>query len=84
MYDAARESPVTCNEDNVVLHDNRWRNILNSKDDILLWRSIDWNGVLNNDTLQRPSDTEVKDHLETLLNPEGISELDPSEYVTDI
>ena len=84
MYDAALESPVTCNDDDAVLHDNRWRNILNSKDDKLLWRSIDWNGVLNNDTLQRPSDTEFKDHLETLLNPEGISELDPSEYVSDI
>ena len=84
MYDAARESPVTCNDDDAVLHDNRWRNILNSKDDKLLWRSIDWNGVLNNDTLQRPRDIEFKDHLETLLNPEGISELNPSEYVSDI
>ena len=84
MYVAARESPVTCNDDDAVLHDNRWRNILNSKDVKLLWRSIDWNGVLNNDTLQRPSDTECKEHLETLLNPEGITELDPSEYVSDI
>ena len=68
IYDAARESPVTCNDDDPVLHDNRWGNILNSKDDRLLWRSIDWNGVLINDTLQRPSDNEFKDHLETLLN----------------
>ena len=41
MYDAARESQVTCNDDDAVLHDNRWRNILNSKEDRLLWRSID-------------------------------------------
>ena len=60
MYDAARESQVICNDDDAVLHDNRWRNILNSKEDRLLWRGIDWSGVLNNDTLQRPSDTEFK------------------------
>ena len=60
MYDAARESQVTCNDDDAVLHDNRWRNILNSKEDRLLWRGIDWSGVLNNDTLQRPSDTAFK------------------------
>ena len=84
IHAAARESPFTFNDDDPVLHHNRWHNTLNSKDGKMLWRSLDWNGALNNDTLQRPSDTEFKDHLETLLNPEGISELDPSQYVSDI
>ena len=39
---------------------------------------------MNINVPQRPSDDEFKVHLESLFNPEGTSELDPADYVSDI
>ena len=83
MYDIAKESKVD-SVDNDNQYDNRWKNILMSNDDKLLWKAIDWNGAMNTNCTQRPSDDEFKVHLESLFNPDGISELDPEDYVSDI
>ena len=39
---------------------------------------------LDNVTLQHPSDHEFRENLESLLNPEDTTELNPSDYVSDI
>ena len=83
MYDVAKDCKVD-SVGNDTQYDNRWKNILMSNEDKLLWKAIDWNGTININVPQRPSDDEFKVHLESLFNPEGTSELDPADYVSDI
>ena len=83
MYDVAKDCKVD-SVDNDTQYDNRWKNILMSNDDKLLRKAIDWNGAMNINVHQRPSDDEFKVHLESLFNPERTSELDPAAYVSDI
>ena len=83
MYDVAKDCKVD-SVDNDTQYDNRWKNILMSNDDKLLLKAIDWNGSMNINLPQGPSDGEFKVHLESLSNPEGTSELDPADYVSDI
>ena len=45
---------------------------------------MDWNGGINQKTLQSPNDNDFKENLECLLNPEGVPELNVSDYQTDV
>ena len=54
---------------------DRWQYILNSNTDKLLWKAVDWNGGINQKTLQCTNDNDFKENLECLLNPEGVPEL---------
>ena len=83
MYDTARDSPIN-DIISEVPRDNRWQYILNSNDDKLLWKAVDWNGGINQKTLQCPNDNDFKENLECLLNPEGVPELNVSDYQTDV
>ena len=82
-YDVDKDCKVD-SVDNDTQYANRWKNILMSNDDKLLWKAIDWNGAMNINVPQRPSDDEFKVNLESLFNLEGTSELDPADYVSDI
>ena len=83
MYETARDSPI-----NDVISEgprnDRWHYILNSNDDKLLWKAVDWNGGINQKTLQCPSDNDFKENLECLLNPERVPELNVSDFQTDL
>ena len=45
---------------------------------------MDWNGGINLNTLQCPGDNDFKENLECLLNPEGVPELNVSDFQTDV
>ena len=62
----------------------RWQYILDSTDDKLLWKSVNWNGDINSDVSETPPDDTFKEHLESLLNPDGAETLCPTDYVSDV
>ena len=56
-------------------HD-RWRVMLENKDEKRLWQAIDWKGRISTPPCAniRPSDEEFAQHFRSLLNPEGYTE----------
>ena len=83
LYETVRDSPINSTISEGPRND-RWQYILNSNDDKLLWKAVDWNGGINQKTLQCPSDNDFKENLECLLNPEGVPELIVSDFQTDV
>ena len=58
------ESPPTSTEQ------RRWKELLESNDSKLLWKAINWNGCLKDDSREEmPTDDEFRNHFEALLNP---------------
>ena len=56
-------------------NEGRWKRLLDSNDPKKIWKSIDWNGNLqNNDNEKAPSDLEFKEHFEKLLDQKEQSE----------
>ena len=64
--------------------DDRWKNILNSNDDKLLWNSINWKGNICEPVYDKPPDEHFKEHLEAILNPDDVIELNPNEFQSDV
>ena len=55
----------------------RWKRILAENDSKLLWQGIDWNGEYKEtESVERPTEAAFQDHMERLLNPEGVEPLD--------
>ena len=52
-----------------------WSRILESQDNKLLWRSVNWKGSLEVENKERPSDSNFKEHVEKLLNPKDTSDI---------
>jgi exonuclease III len=48
---------------------NKW-NELTQKEPRLLWKAINWNGVIKDTTDERPEDDQFREHFEKLLNPQ--------------
>ena len=61
---------------------DRWQRILASRDDKLLWKSINWKGEIYEAATICPSGEEFKNHLEALTNPEDALTLSPEDYAT--
>jgi len=61
----------------------RWNNILQNNDDKQLWKSINWQGMINTSSTQidQPSSAEFCAFFESLLNTTNDS--DPQEYVPE-
>ena len=50
-------------------NDERWKRLLKDNDCKKIWRSIGWNGVIEEMNAVTPADQEFKMHFEQLLNP---------------
>ena len=63
----------------------RWQRILDSKDDKLLWKAINWKGEYEAPESKEgwPTDSEFKDNLEALLNPIATETLQEGEIVSN-
>ena len=62
--------------------DDRWQRMLASRDDKLLWKSINWKGEICEAATICPSGEQFKNHLEALTNPEDALTLSPEDYAT--
>lgn len=60
----------------------RWQVIMDSHDDRLLWKSINWKGELLQEHATQPSDEQFKTHLESITNPPDIPPLLRESYNT--
>lgn len=47
----------------------RWKNLLDSKDSKLIWKSINWKGGVEQERVNPPKDEQFKVHFENLSNP---------------
>ena len=54
--------------------DERWRKLVDEKDSRELWKAINWNGTLDTNNAERPSDEVFREHFESLLNPEELTD----------
>ena len=63
----------------------RWKRILNTNDDKLLWKAVNWKGDVdfNENDKEKPTDAEFKIHLENLFYPEGEEPLNVNELLAD-
>ena len=50
----------------------RWREMLAEKDNQELWKAINWNGTIETDSTDKPSDELFRQHFEGLLNPSEV------------
>ena len=58
---------------------SRWQRIIDCDDPKMLWRAIDWKGQFDpTPEKEKPSDEELRVHLEQLLNPADLDDLWPS------
>ena len=62
---------------------DRWQRIFDTKDSKELWKAINWGGEYLEEPTDTPSDDELKNHLEQLLNSTDTEELDMLEFTTD-
>ena len=63
----------------------RWKRILNTNDDKLLWKAVNWKGDIdfNGNDEEKPTDEEFKHHLENLFYPDGEEPLNVDELLAD-
>ena len=63
----------------------RWKHILNTNDDKLLWKAVNWKGDVdfNGNDEETPTDQEFKHHLENLFYPDGEEPLNVDELLAD-
>ena len=57
-------------------NEERWKRLLQENDHRTIWKSIGWDGSIEEPQLDIPSDGDFKLHFEQLLNPPGIEEVD--------
>lgn len=57
----------------------RWKRLLNTNDTKLIWKSINWKGNIENDSLNIPNDDQFKEHFEHLLGSQNV--LDDDSFV---
>lgn len=87
LYDAAasaKKENESVSNISLSTRNNRWLNLIKSKDSKQIWKSIDWNGKFDAPTDQqdKPSDQQFCEHFSNLLNPEhtsGTPEYSPNE-----
>ena len=51
-------------------NEEKWKKLLNEKDHRKIWKAINWDGSIDENVLNAPSDEEFRYHFETLLNPD--------------
>ena len=83
IYEATKKATVAPSTPNPRPPENttdRWNNILYTKDDKQVWKSINWKGTLDVPGAQaeKPSNADFCTHFEALLNPTDAT--DPREY----
>ena len=61
-------------------NEERWKRLLRENDQRKIWKSINWDGSIDEMTAIAPSDEEFKLHFENLLNPQSTE----YEDVTDV
>ena len=61
----------------------RWKKILDSNDNKLVWGAINWKGGVSSTDCSRPSDNGFKIHFEGLLNPNNVIPDDSKEISTE-
>ena len=54
----------------------KWKRLLQRNDAKMIWKSINWNGSIEESNNVAPSDGEFKIHFEDLLNPRGVVQED--------
>ena len=57
---------------------------MRSNNDKTLWKAIDWQGSVDECTVDSPPDFDFKTHLETITNPENTEKLNPNDYNTNV
>ena len=62
----------------------RWQRIMRSSDDKALWKAINWQGSVDECTVDSPPDCDFKTPLETITNPENTEKLNPNDYITNV
>ena len=62
---------------------SRWERLLQDQDDARVWRAVDWRGEITHErnVATPPSDDEFKNHLEIMLNPQGVNDSDLNEFL---
>ena len=64
---------------------NRWQRIKAANDSKTLWRGIDWNGNYRETTSNEgPPEAAFQNHMERLLNPDGVDEVEPDQLHTQV
>ena len=58
-------------------NEERWKRLLNDNDQKKIWKSIGWDGGIDEKQAEQPSDEEFKIHFEQLLNPPGNEDEEP-------
>ena len=60
----------------------RWAYTANENDPKKIWQAINWNGAIseNDTTKENPADDEFKRHFESLLNPAGVEQINPTSF----
>ena len=90
LYDIANQSRINQPEERDEVEnderrlDERWKKLLDEKDSRELWKAINWNGTLDTNSTERPSDEVFRDHFEKLLNPEDTDETNNEPHDDDI
>jgi hypothetical protein len=74
LYEAAhrslQQSETTQQQDtnSTMGQSSRW-NELTEKEPRVMWKAINWNGMIRDDREKRPEDGKFREHFENLLNP---------------
>ena len=73
LYDAAKKAKVTSGKPKApnAAQNNRWTNLIKSKDSKQIWNAINWNGNFDSpvDQQDKPTDEDFCKHFSKLLNP---------------
>ena len=70
IMDTLRENRVTTEVETVSWGNaERWRRLLDGNDLKKIWKSIGWNGSIEDAKVDVPSDEDFRIHFEHLLNP---------------
>ena len=83
---AAKHKDAVAHHPRISPEQNRWKRIMDTNDDKMLWNAINWRGeyMADNTSAEWPSDAEFQQHLEDLLNPPDADLLQDDSVTSDV